>query len=132
MAKRVDWIVKRDEWVRTVTDLCDQVQDWAKQEHWQVKCAQKSLTETNIGSYAIPSLAIKTPEGTVYLDPIGRNIIGACGRVDITVYPTMNRMLLVLTADGKWQIVHEDRVPWPLPWNAESFVKLVHTLAAAA
>jgi len=131
MAQEIDWVTKKQDWVRVVKTLCGTIERWAERQGWTVSSEEKTVEEQGLGRYTVPALLIHTPTTTVRIDPVGRNIIGAEGRVDITSFPTMNRMLLV-RVDGKWHLKTESRVDWPKPWNERTFVALVKNLGAAA
>jgi hypothetical protein len=130
MATKIDWNAKKSAWIARVTDLCAQVKRWAEQENWGVIETPKQVEEDHIGVYQVPSLVLQSPQCRVYLDPIGRDIIGAEGRVDIFTWPTMNRMLLLRTGD-EWSLVTDARVAWPQPWGKETFLDIVGRLAEA-
>jgi hypothetical protein len=88
------------------------------------------LDEENLGQYAVPDLVIRLPEGRISMDVIGHDIIGAEGRVDISAFPSFNRMVLLRKA-GKWRIMTDSMVPWPRPWSKAAFVELAKLLAAS-
>lgn len=131
MPKKIDWEAKRMAWERAVAGLCDEVEGWARQQGWDVARQTKSLQEEYLGSYTLPFLSIGSPEVTIHVDPVGRNIIGAEGRVDILSFPSLNRMLLIRLGD-RWRLKTDARIDWPNPWNKETFFELVHALASAA
>jgi hypothetical protein len=75
----------------------------------------------------VPELSVRLGGGHLIVEPIGRNIIGADGRVDITSFPSLNRMLLV-RVDDKWVIKTDARIDWPLPWSKDAFLQLADIL----
>ena len=131
MPKETDWTSKRQAWVRLVNDLCRTIKRWAHKKDWSVSEEQKTIEEEHMGRYTVPSLIIQTPFARIHIDPVGRDIIGAEGRVDILSFPTLNRMLLVRIR-GKWRLKTESRVDWPKPWGEKTFAELVKSLGAAA
>lgn len=131
MPKEIDWTSKRQAWVRLINDLCRTIKRWADNQGWSVSEEQKTIEEEHMGRYTVPSLTIQTPSARIYIDPVGRNIIGAEGRVDIFSFPTLNRMLLVRIS-GKWRLKTESRIDWPKAWGEKAFAELVRNLGAAA
>lgn len=91
----------------------------------------KPIAEDHIGQYTAPALFIQTPTGKIHVEPIGCNIVGAEGRVDIESFPSLNRLLLVLV-NGEWKIKTDSRVDWPEPWSETAFIRLVDALTSAA
>jgi hypothetical protein len=107
------------------------IKSWAEQRHWFVDEQEKTVEEDHIGRYTVPTLFIQAPSGKIIVEPIGCDIMGAQGRVDIESFPSLNRLLLVLI-DGEWKIKTDSRVDWPEPWSEQSFVRLVSALTSAA
>jgi hypothetical protein len=131
VAKQVDWEHKRDDWLAKLRDLMDSMKSWAQQRRWLVDEHEKIIEEDRIGKYPVPTLFIQAPSGKIVVEPIGCDIIGAQGRVDIESFPSLNRMLLIL-ANGEWKIKTDSRIDWPEPWSEQSFVNLVRALTSAA
>jgi hypothetical protein len=129
--KKIDWARKREEWLTALEKLCDSITAWCEAEGWSVQRDEKLITEDHIGQYTAPALLIHSPGGRIHIDPIGRNIIGAEGRVDILCSPSLNRLLLV-RMEGSWKIKTEDRVDWPESWSKTAFLKIVRALQSAA
>jgi len=131
VAARTDWERKRDDWLAKVRELTASIKIWAEQQRWFVDEHEKTIEEDHIGSYAATTLFIRAPSGKIVVEPIGCNIIGAQGRVDIESFPSLNRVLLILV-NGQWRIETDSRVRWPEPWSEQAFVRLVEALTAAA
>lgn len=120
--------MKRDEWITAVTGLCADVKRWSEARGWWVQSAELALSERRLGDYTVPALMIALPGAQrLHLDPIGADIIGADGRVDLLIYPSLNRMIL-LRRGGEWRLFTDSMVEWPLPWDEDTFVKLVAAL----
>ena len=130
MKKEIDQIGNKKTWISLVGRLCRSIKSWSEEKGWHVEEHDKQITEDNIGSYVVPSLFIASPNGRIHIDPVGRNIIGAKGRVDIYAYPTLNRLLLIRTSN-KWKIKTDSRIDWPDPWGKETFIKIVNALTHA-
>ena len=125
------WERKRDEWLVEVQQLTGAIRTWAEQRRWLVDEHEKAIEEEYIGRYTAPTLFIQSPGGRILVEPIGCNIIGAKGRVDIESFPSLNRLLLIWDGSG-WKIKTDARVDWPEPWGEQAFVKLVDALVSAA
>jgi len=127
----VNWVAKRDEWLAALRKLCATITSWCEAEGWSVQEDEKLITEDHVGQYVAPALLIQAPNGRLHIDPVGCNIIGANGRVDIESWPSLNRLLLV-RLNGGWKIKTEDRVAWPESWSKTTFLKIVDALQSAA
>jgi hypothetical protein len=110
--------------------VIDDIEAWAKAPSWLVSRKEKTISEEHTGTYAVPVLDIKTPGGWVVVDPIGREVLGCDGRIDIYTFPTLHRMLLV-RQHGQWVLLTESGIRWPEKWGRKAFVKIVEALTAA-
>jgi len=123
----VDWQARKNSWVNAVSQLLGEIETWAQTRGWDVLRETKRLDEELVGNYELQRLTVKHPGGRLYVDPIGTNILGAEGRVDLENYPTLNTLLLILE-QGKWQVFTDARVPWPVKWGRECFYEIVDAL----
>ena len=131
MAKKIDWKKTREDWQALVEDLMREIAKWAREEGWKVHTEQKRLNEENLGQYAVQDLSIQLPpEGRILVEVVGRNTVGAEGRIDISAFPALNRMLLVRTGNH-WKVRTDSGIDWPLPWEKKTFIDLAKVLAAA-
>jgi hypothetical protein len=131
VGRDIDWANKRDKWLSALRDLFDTIRRWSESQGWSVHEDEKIISEEHIGRYKVPSLVIQCPSGRIHIDPIGCNIIGADGRIDILSFPSLNRLLLI-RVDGEWKIKTESRIDWPQAWGNKTFVDLVNSLTSAA
>jgi len=131
ISETIDWEKRRDDWLVHVRALTASIRQWAEQRRWFVDEQEKLVVEDYIGSYAVPTLFIQAPSGKIHVEPVGCNIVGAEGRVDIEAFPSLSRLLLILVS-GEWKIKTDSRVDWPEPWSEQAFVKLVDALTSAA
>lgn len=118
---------EREDWLALVRKLCDEIKCWAEEEHWFVHEDHKTIREAKIGEYEVPVLLIQGGPGRVTVDPIGCEIVGADGRVDIEAFPTFDRMVLI-RAKGKWVLKTDSCVDWPVPWSKDAFLGSVRAL----
>jgi hypothetical protein len=120
---------KKTVWVSQIETLVDAISAWATERQWLVDKHQKTLNEEPLGTYSASELIIKTPQGSVIIEPVGKNIMGADGRVDISAFPSFNRMLLI-QKKGNWQVKTDSRIDWPKPWGKDTFYDIVKALTA--
>ena len=120
----------RDEWIACIADLLSRIEKWACQENWETAREEKEITEDLIGTYSVPTLKIRTPNGLVYVEPVAQNVIGADGRVDIYSWPSLHRLLLIRREDH-WSLKTDSGVDWPNQWGKKAFVELAHNLTKA-
>lgn len=83
----LDWSKQRDEWIECVSSFYAQVESFLKQYvskgQIQVNYETKKITEEYIGEYEVKTANIRLGKNKIKLDPIGTNLIGAKGRVDM-------------------------------------------------
>ncbi len=123
----IDWDKKKEEWINVVDQLIEQIKEWSDDKSWLSEKNEKTIREENIGQYPASCLIVKTPQGILSIDPVGRDIIGADGRVDIISFPSFNRMLLV-RIDNNWIIKTDSKIRWPSPWGKDAFYQIVDSL----
>lgn len=125
----VDWADSRRQWQKLVRGLARDVRAWSEARGWRVEDKPHTVTEEGLGSYEVPMLVIQLTDQPLFLEPVGRSVMGAQGRVDLYSYPSMDRVMLL--HDGKSWIVRPELGPtWPLPWNQDTFIDLAERLAA--
>ena len=120
---------QRQEWCALLDGLMNQISSWAAAKSWLVSRKEKDIRDDLPDAYAAPILEIKTPQGHIVVEPVGRKVIGAEGRVDIYAFPSLNRLLLV-HIEGRWVIKTDSGVVWPRGWNKKAFVELAGSLTA--
>jgi hypothetical protein len=120
---------KLDQWITSVTELVDQVETWARRQDWAVAKDRKRLTERRFGSYEVPVLRVRLIGGELHLLPVGLDIVGADGRVDLESFPTLNRVKLIKRGK-KWEIITDSNVPLREGWKQATFFQLAHDLLA--
>jgi hypothetical protein len=118
-----------ENWKKQVADLVQQIADWATAQGWTVEHEVKPITERSVGTYELPAVEIKLPEGELSVDPIALGPPGISGRIELRAYPTLNRVRF-LRQDSGWEIMTDSGVPLRLPLSLETFVQLAHDLLA--
>ncbi len=86
-SKPVDWDAKRDEWLEYLSKFYEKVEYFLKEYLDEKKLTrdytEKTIFEEYIGSYSAKVLNIELGSHRLELEPVGTNIIGAKGRVDL-------------------------------------------------
>ncbi|MCX5670834.1 MAG: hypothetical protein NTU94_05880 [Planctomycetota bacterium] len=117
-------------WVSVLGKVIDEIEAWAEASSWPVSRKPKTISEEHIGTYAAPVLNIKPPGGWVVVEPIGQEVLGCDGRIDIYSFPTLHRVLLV-REHGGWVLRTESGLLLHQKWGRKAFVNLVGDLTAA-
>ena len=123
------------EWTAAVNALLQQVQRWIEEDRpdWEIDFSSADVTEASSGSYTIPVLEISNPAGRLILEPVGRDVFGAKGRIDFYAWPSLYRVMLLRSfADEEWVIRTESGIDWPQPWGKHSFLTVAEQLLSAA
>ena len=107
--------------------------EWAAAEGWQVRATLRSITEAATGQYLAPDVVIDTPDGGRLLVEVkGRGPAEASGRVQISAWPTLFRVVLLYKPGrDSWVIRTDSGIPLHQPWNRETFLSLAHDLLNA-
>jgi hypothetical protein len=121
----------REEWLGAIEALREQVKGWAEARGWQVDQSEREILEEDLGTYKVPVLQIAMPEGEVFLRPIGHDLLGGGGRVDLYAYPTLYRVMLLRKNDPSWVVLTDSGLKWPHPWSESTFVELAEGLIGA-
>jgi hypothetical protein len=94
----------RDEWLRRLATLVEQVRDWADELGWSTRQIEVALEDSQVGKYKAPALLIQEDAIKILLEPIARSAPGANGVVDLYLMPAYDDIAsLYLYADG-WHI----------------------------
>ncbi len=85
---RVDWTKRRDEWLEYLGEFYRQVEEFLSEYvasgDVSTEYQDKYINEELVGRYPAQSLHFHIRGRDVILDPVGTNLIGARGRVDMT------------------------------------------------
>lgn len=119
------------EWLDWVGRLITEIESWSAEQGWSTARADKQLSEEGFGTYSVPTLRVRTPNGEVHVNPVALNVLGADGRIDLEAWPALNRVKLVRRA-GQWRIITDSNVPLREPWDRDTFLRLVGDLTAVA
>lgn len=122
---------QKDDWLGKVDSLVQQVRGWAEKQGWAITQTEREVVEEQLGTYNVPVLEVNTPRGQVILEPVGQDVLGARGRVDLYAWPTLYRVMLLRTDAPDWIIRTESGLNWPQPWGQKTFVALAEGLLGA-
>ena len=95
----IDWDARRDEWLRRLDEFYGRVegylQPYVERGAVCMDFAQRPMREEHVGAYDARALEIRIGPDTICLDPIGTELIGAWGRVDMVGPKGSARFVLV-------------------------------------
>jgi len=124
------------EWTGAVDTLFEQVQNWIAEERaqeWHLSFSTSEVTEESIGSYVIRVMEIDTRDRKLILEPIGYDVLGARGRIDLYAWPSLYRVMLLRSfTDEGWIIRTESGINWPQHWGNQSFLAVAEQLLNAS
>ena len=120
----VDWDRERDEWVKHLKKFYEQVEEFMHEYIDQDKVRlepgpEKTLHEEFIGDYSVDTMALHIGRNKIVFDPIGTDLIGAKGRVDMHSAKGTVKFVLVPqdAASIRWRpriVVGHDLEPEPV------------------
>ena len=125
----VHWENRRRQWIARIGAVISQIEEWAAAEGWATARAERAVDERLLGQYTVPVLRVRLPGGEVHIIPVGLQVVGADGRIDIEAFPTLNRVKLI-GRGGQWEIYTDSNVPLRQPWDPETFAQLARDLLA--
>ncbi|MCP4345706.1 MAG: hypothetical protein GY795_09295 [Desulfobacterales bacterium] len=131
----INWDKKRDTWIDQVSRLYEDIEKWLKtyieKDYISLHFYELSLFEENIGKYDISVLELDLGEPSVVFRPVGTNIIGADGRVDVYMNGHLSDKKMLILREEKEQIFQ-----WELwdttdkndrkPFDHEAFEKILN------
>lgn len=113
----VDWIDRKNQWVNSVNSLFHIIKnDWLShlidENLLKIKTSSFSTSEEYIGSYNINKMEITySTTSCIALEPIGRNIIGGEGRIDLYKKGEVSKglMLILFRENGEdnWYVISQ-------------------------
>ncbi len=122
--KGIDWKERKDIWLKCVKALYDEFEHWFPdyiEEGFMAfdKSKKKTISEKDIETYDIDILEINIEGDIVVFDPIGTNIVGAFGRVDVYLRGhKADKVMLLLSYSDK---NHEQHTHWKLLFETYQF-----------
>ncbi len=120
--------VKRDEWVAAVDQIVTAAEAWAREQNWLVHRGSKTITEEGIGTYDVPMLMMRCPQGALILDPMYYDTVGASGLIDLCAFPSYDFIFIIRTDKG-WKFSTNPRTR-DRPWSKKAFLEIASELAS--
>ncbi len=86
--KGIDWNKRKDIWLESVKELYDEIEQWFPdyvKEGFMTfgRSKEKTISEKDIETYNLNVFEIDVEGDIVIFDPIGTNVLGAFGRIDV-------------------------------------------------
>ena len=120
---------ERDDWVAQLDRLVADAVVWSEEQEWLVEREAKPISESELGTYTAPALKIRRPDAVLLLEPFARDVVGALGCVDFSVFPSYERVMGVLTARG-WKFAAPEKKGFQGAWSKRNFLRMADDLAA--
>jgi hypothetical protein len=111
-----NWESARDEWVKQLSVLVDQIEAWAHEMDWVTRRIDKRMDdEPEVGPYAAPALLLQKPFARLLLEPRGLHDLSPSGAVDLCLMPAYDDVANLYFHHGKWRFHHyyPDAAPPP-------------------
>jgi hypothetical protein len=95
----IDWNKQRDEWLRYLEGLYDQVKDFLRSHivngAIRLEFRKIKITEDDIGTYEADKMILYIGDQTITFTPVGTLLIGSKGRVDVEGSAGRSRIALL-------------------------------------
>lgn len=118
------------EWIQQVQKFMNQIQDWLKplEQNGLLKVIEKEteLEEEHIGKYKAVKLELIIGADRINIEPVGRFIIGALGRIDIS--SIIGNFIVIYHAEKGWIYRNEQQKTTFQPFTEENFTNIVKAL----
>ena len=103
-----DWNIIRDIWLKQVEKLYREIENWFgeyfDEGYMRISFREITLSEEHIGLYQINVMELDIGGPLVVMEPVGRNILGTAGRIDLYMSGhRADRIMLLLMSDSKGQ-----------------------------
>lgn len=127
---KIDWDDRREKYLRVVNDLYDRIEtilaEPIQEKTVAIQRRSKELSENYIGTYSVDDLILRVGDEQVRFSPVGRNIAGASGRVDVLGERGVPEVLIV-QPDGRWSFV-QSRQPTlkVVPFDESSLAEVLN------
>ncbi len=105
-AKDIDWDKIRDAWLKQVGKLYKEIEAWFREYldegYVKVSFREIRLSEDHLGTYRIPAMELSFGGPVLVLEPVGRAILGASGRIDLYMSGhRADKIMLLLMSDDR-------------------------------
>ena len=129
---------EREEWVRAVDKLMEEVKTWSHLQGWRTVGYEKQiLDDSTQQEYEALVLDIITEpdysglcrEVKLIVEPAFFDAARKSSRVDFSVWPTMYQVVLLYkTNQHDWTMSGDVRHHWPSSWGREAFIEIAGKL----
>lgn len=92
----------RDEWLKRLNGLLDQIDTWAKELDWTTRRIDKRMEDRELGAYQAAALLLQWETVRVLVEPIAREAPGANGVVDFYLMPAYDDIASLYLVDHVW------------------------------
>jgi hypothetical protein len=104
---------ERAEWIADLASLMDRLHAWLREPEREgllkIHREGTTVTESKYGTYDVPAMIIQAPgPHSVHVHPVGLDVIGSAGRVDLDSGPRKARLLR--QQSGAWKVALPSRV----------------------
>ncbi|MEW5733479.1 MAG: hypothetical protein AB1921_01420 [Thermodesulfobacteriota bacterium] len=134
--QQIDWEKRRDAWIVDIIKLYEDIGGWFselfEEGFLKIKFRKKTLSEDYIGKYSVDCMELDLEVyPTVVLEPVGRNIIGYAGRIDVYIkgHESDKMMLFLVDDEDKkkyWELAKTSyNKKEKVRFNRKSFEKLL-------
>ncbi len=113
-APKINWEKNKNDWLDSVNRLYKKIRDeWfaelEDEDLLKFSIAPISITEEDLGTYSVNKMEISYATDSIVLEPVGSNIIGCEGRIDLYLKGEYSNglMLILFPENGKdsWFII---------------------------
>lgn len=133
---------QRDQFGRRVEELVVRFEREVDRREWVTRRYPKKLRDDSQQVYEVPALYLQKGTISVLLDPIGYDVPGAEGAVDLYLMPTYDPTASIYFEGGLW-VIHYDSPSDPkeahsvvefqaLPVSAETISQVLNSIAEHA
>jgi hypothetical protein len=104
---------QRTAWIADLESLMDRLHAWLREPEREglltISREGTTVTESKYGTYDVPAMIIQAPgPHSVHVHPVGLDVIGSAGRVDLDSGPRKARLLR--QSNGAWKVALPSRV----------------------
>jgi hypothetical protein len=94
----------RDEWLERLSQLMITVGGWAQDLDWSTRQIEKTMEDSQLGTYRAPALILQKETVRVLLEPIAHSASGVEGIVDFYPMPAYDDIARLFFYDDGWQL----------------------------
>ena len=111
--KGINWEKKKEEWVKSLYELYDQIEKWLKESIDEgivttSREKEKKIIEQYIGSYEVKILILDLGSEIIEFVPKGTLLLGAKGRVDMVGVNGEIQLIIPVNHDENGKVIEEE------------------------